>query len=79
LKPINDITHRLRGQYAMGPHLPNGEPEFGWTQFEAPPLQHEAADEIERLRGIIRVNGLRWGADHPDIDALIYPAKDDTT
>jgi heterodisulfide reductase subunit C len=30
--------------------MPNGEPEFGWRQFETPPIQHEAAAEIERLR-----------------------------
>ena len=43
------ITDRLRGKYAVGPHLPNGNPEFGWRQFEAPPIQHEAADLIEML------------------------------
>ena len=48
-----EISHklidRLRGRYACGPTLPNGEPEFGWRQFETPPVNHEAADEIERL------------------------------
>jgi hypothetical protein len=44
------LTDRLRGRYACGPHLPNGNPEFGWRQFQAPPIQHEAAAEIERLR-----------------------------
>lgn len=43
------LVDRLRGHYAMGPHLPNGKPEFGWRQFQAPPIQHEAAAEIERL------------------------------
>jgi hypothetical protein len=47
------LVDRLRGQYAMGPHLPNGNPEFGWRQFQAPPIQHEAAAEIERLRKAI--------------------------
>lgn len=53
----DDLVKRLRGQYEMGPHLPNGKPEFGIRQFEAPPIQHEAADridqqaaEIERMR-----------------------------
>ncbi len=41
------LVDRLRGKYASGPHLPNGNPEFGWRQFEATPLQHEAADAIE--------------------------------
>jgi hypothetical protein len=44
------LVDRLRGKYASGPHLPNGNPEFGWRQFQAPPIQHEAAAEIERLR-----------------------------
>lgn len=43
------LVDRLRGKYACGPHLPNGNPEFGWKQFQAPPIQHEAADRIERL------------------------------
>lgn len=43
------LVDRLRGKYAIGPTMPNGEPEFGWRQFETPPIQHEAADEIERL------------------------------
>lgn len=47
------LTDRLRGRYACGPTLPDGEPEFGWRQFETPPVQHEAADEIERLRGAL--------------------------
>lgn len=44
------LTDRLRGKYACGPVLPNGEPEFGWREFETPPIQHEAAKEIERLQ-----------------------------
>ena len=46
------LVDRLRGQYACGPHLPNGKPEFGWRQFEAPPIQHEAAARIECLETI---------------------------
>ena len=44
------LTDRLRGKYANGPMLPNGEPEFGWRQFDVPPIQMTAADEIDRLR-----------------------------
>lgn len=43
------LVDRLRGKYASGPMLPNGEPEFGWRQFETSPIQHEAANEIDRL------------------------------
>lgn len=46
----NRLTDRLRGKYANGPTMENGEPEFGWREFETPPIQHEAAAEIERLR-----------------------------
>lgn len=31
----------------------------------------EAAKEIERLRAIVRVNGLRWGHTHAEVDALL--------
>ena len=48
------LTDRLRGKYASGPHLPNGNPEFGWRQFQAPPIQHEAAQRIEDLEAAIR-------------------------
>lgn len=44
------LVDRLRGKYAQGPTMPNGEPEFGWRQYSAPAIQVTAADEIERLR-----------------------------
>lgn len=47
------LTDRLRGRYAIGPTLPNGEPEFGWRQFETPPIQHEAADALDKLRATL--------------------------
>ena len=43
------LKDRLRGRYAVGPTMPNGEPEFGWRQHHTPPVQHEAADRIEAL------------------------------
>lgn len=46
----HNLVDRLRGKYANGPMLPTGEPEFGWRHFETPPIQHEAALEIEKLR-----------------------------
>ena len=49
------LTDRLRGKYASGPHLPNGNPEFGWRQFQAPPIQHEAADRIEKLEAALKI------------------------
>lgn len=45
----DSLVDRLRGRYAQGPTMPNGEPEFGWRQFPTPPIQVAAADEIERL------------------------------
>lgn len=49
----NALVDRLRGKYASGPTMPNGEPEFGWRHFETAPIQHEAAAEIERLRAAL--------------------------
>lgn len=48
------LVDRLRGKYASGPHLPNGNPEFGWRQFQSPPIQHEAAARIEDLEALLR-------------------------
>lgn len=53
----NDLVRRLRGEYANGPTLENGEPEFGWVRHGVPtPIMLEAAKEIERLRECIRKN-----------------------
>jgi hypothetical protein len=49
----NSLVDRLRGKYAQGPTMPNGEPEFGWRQFPVPPIQVAAADEIECLRAAL--------------------------
>lgn len=49
---MSDITNRLRGKYPLGPIGEDGEPEFGWRQFDRttlPPIHGEAADEIDRL------------------------------
>jgi hypothetical protein len=55
------LTDRLRGRYANGPTMPNGEPEFGWREFPTPPVQHEAAAEIDRLRRPFRaVDAQDW-------------------
>lgn len=70
-KKPDDITHRLRCKYPLGPIQANGEPEFGWRDFSGPietilptSLMLEAADhidaqaaEIERLR-----SALEWYA-----------------
>lgn len=50
----NKLVDRLRGKYANGPNLADGRPEFGWRQFETPPIQHEAARRIEELEGVLR-------------------------
>lgn len=36
------------------------------------PLFDEAANEIERLRSVVRVNGLRWGHSHAEIDEILH-------
>lgn len=53
------LTDRLRGKYANGPTMPNGDPEFGWREFPVPPIQKEAADAIERLERLVYVPG-QW-------------------
>ena len=62
------LTDRLRGRYACGPTMPNGEPEFGWRLFETPPIQHKAAARIEALEAALRdaIEALRW---HDAVDA----------
>lgn len=55
----NRLVDRLRGRYASGPMLANGEPEFGWREFQVPPIQHEAAAELERLEKMVYVPG-QW-------------------
>ncbi len=70
------LVDRLRGRYASGPHLSNGNPEFGWRQFQAPPIQHEAADRIEALETALRFYAAEWlaesdgGAPYEPTDAL---------
>jgi hypothetical protein len=68
------LTDRLRGKYAVGPIVPDGEPEFGWRLFPVPPIQPEAAAEIDRLSAKLveateerddlqRTFDLQWEAD----------------
>lgn len=62
----DDLVKRLRGLYARGPTLPNGEPEFGWRQIGLPAaIQLEAATEIERLR--------------KEMERILLETTDDTT
>lgn len=62
----NDLVRRLRGEYACGPTLPSGEPEFGWRRFGEPStIDLEAASEIEKLRAALG----------PCITALMFEAE----
>ncbi len=78
---MDDIVDRLNGRYSIGPHLPNGEPEFGWRQFQATPINKEAADIIERLRlalaglsaSYVARSGLDW---HPQESAAYIIAQE---
>lgn len=47
------LKDRLRGRYAVGPTMENGEPEFGWRTVPVPPIQEEAANELERLESAL--------------------------
>jgi len=43
-----DLIDRLRGKYAQGPIMANGEPEFGYRTIGEPlPIMLEAADALE--------------------------------
>jgi hypothetical protein len=55
-----DIAQRLRGRYAKGPIMPDGEPEFGYAVFTEMPdgrpfpgLYGQAAEMIDRLLVIL--------------------------
>lgn len=48
------LTDRLRGKYATGPMMANGEPEFGWRQMPQIPIQLKAADRIDELESILK-------------------------
>ena len=70
---MNTIANRLRGKYPLGPFQANGEPEFGWRQFDIDDLpeelmtrpsaiMREAASYIERLEEVLKAYEA-WEAD----------------
>ncbi|UDG74255.1 hypothetical protein H4P35_18745 [Achromobacter sp. 77] len=70
----DDLIHRLRCTYAMGPMI-DGEPEFGWRDCSGPapeglrlpsPIMLEAAAAIERLAAQLRECADTLGADQID-------------
>lgn len=71
---MTDIVDRLRASNArMGIRNPN---DYG-TWITVAEL-NEAADEIERLRAAFRVNALRAGFTHADVDAVLFPVDKQT-
>lgn len=62
---MSDIVERLKGQIQK-------DGDAYWEELYQ--QRKDASDEIERLRAIVRVNGLRWGHTHAEIDALLAPA-----
>ena len=63
----DDLKDRLRGKYACGPVMENGEPEFGWRQHEVPPIQIEAAARIEQLEASLvewKALAIQWAKDN---------------
>lgn len=36
---MDDLIHRLRCKYPLGPIQANGEPEFGWRDFSGPAVE----------------------------------------
>jgi hypothetical protein len=66
--PRKTLGHRLE---ALGRHIKRMDSGSGDAA-----LILEAAAEIGRLRTVIRVNGMRAGATHAEIDAVIYPPEE---
>lgn len=48
------LVDRLRGKYACGPMMANGEPEFGWRETPKIPIQIDAANRIDELEEALR-------------------------
>ena len=68
----NKLTDRLRGRYAAGPTMPNGEPEFGWRQHDTPPIQHEAANCIDALESALwmLIDNVKTGSYESTLQAI---------
>lgn len=62
---VDSMTISLRG---LAKAIESGHPTY---LPKGPAALRLAADEIDRLRTIVRVNGLRWGHTHAEIDALL--------
>lgn len=62
---LRSLCHRLAG---LGHHIKRMD-----SGSADAALILEAAAEIMRLRGVVRVNAVRHGATHAEIDAVIYP------
>jgi hypothetical protein len=73
---MTTIADRMRYHIAIrgGPVKDDGGNFIGTTW----PMMLEAADEIDRLRAAIRVNGLRWGFTDAEIDAVLNQQKWET-
>lgn len=67
---MTDIVDRLRGKYSVGPHLPNGNPEFGWRQFQVTPINLEAAEYIESLRARLELADKAHGQNFAELSKL---------
>jgi hypothetical protein len=74
----DNLTDRLRGRYAIGPKLENGEPEFGWREHDVPPIQIEAAERIEEYEKVLQdpvvvhLNMLRGGIAKPSVENILH-------
>jgi hypothetical protein len=76
----DNLIDRLRGKYACGPTLANGEPEFGWRKYQTLPIQEEAASALEakdaqiaELVGALRPFSAEAGKWKKIHDATMHP------
>lgn len=65
--PRRTLCHRLN---ALAKHIKRMDSGSGDAA-----LILEAGAEIMRLRNVVRVNGLRQGASHADVDAVLYATE----
>jgi ATP-dependent helicase YprA (DUF1998 family) len=64
--PLRTICHRLAD---LGLRMRRGDALAPADRD----LVLEAGADLMRLRGVVRVNALRAGRTHADVDAVIYP------
>lgn len=53
---MDDLTHRLRCRYPLGPIQANGDPEFGWRDFSGPAIEGRVLPTAIMLEAANRID-----------------------